>query len=141
MKIRAGFVSNSSSSSFMVLVALPQNLVITRESLREYFNKGPQAKFAAEEPLDIPEAAIERIVWQWTTPRKEVDFRSLAEVLKVDDNFTIFSFDCDTSDGIVGFFGDYPGDEEDQEAIDAFYDRQAEEVFVRVPHVFFYFDQ
>jgi hypothetical protein len=57
MKIRTGFVSNSSSSSFVVVAAFPKGFKATRESVRKYLNEGPSGQTDLA-PIEIKKEAL-----------------------------------------------------------------------------------
>jgi hypothetical protein len=61
MKIRTGFVSNSSSSSFVVLAAFPKGFVATEANVEKYLNQGPEGKTGLP-PIRINEDAMSLIL-------------------------------------------------------------------------------
>jgi hypothetical protein len=54
MKVRQGFVSNSSSSSF--IVSFPLGFEITAENIRNYLFKGQESIYAYSEPISVSDA-------------------------------------------------------------------------------------
>jgi hypothetical protein len=57
MKIRTGFVSNSSSSSFVVVAAFPKGFKATRTSVTKYLNEGPEG-ITGLPPIEIENEAL-----------------------------------------------------------------------------------